>query len=172
MTNASTSDASDADTATFEELVGSFDGPMMIVTASNGRERSGCLVGFATQASIRPPRFLVMMSKANHTYGIARDAVALVVHVLHGGDEELATRFGELSGDDVDKFEGLEVLDGPGGAPVLVGVDWFGGRVLRTLDCGDHVGFLLAPHDGSARRVGEEMYGLQQAMDMEPGHPA
>ena len=160
------------DTATFEELVGSFDSPMMIVTASDGRERSGCLVGFTTQASMHPPRFLVMLSKANHTYGVARESVALVVHVLHEGDEQLAARFGELSGDDVDKFDGLEVIDGPGGAPVLVGLDWFAGRVLRSIDCGDHVGFLLAPHDGSSRRVGEATYGLQQAMDMEPGHPA
>jgi flavin reductase (DIM6/NTAB) family NADH-FMN oxidoreductase RutF len=145
---------------------------MMIVTACDGRERSGCLVGFTTQASMHPPRFLVMLSKANHTYGVARESVALVVHVLHEGDEELAERFGELSGDDVDKFEGLEVVDGPGGAPVLVGLDWFAGRVLRSIDCGDHVGFLLAPHDGSAQRAGEAQYGLQQAMDMEPGHPA
>ena len=60
----------------------------------------------------------------------------------------IAEHFGELTGDEVDKFDGLDVVEGPARAPVLVGLDWFAGRVLRTVDCGDHVGLLLAPHDG------------------------
>jgi flavin reductase (DIM6/NTAB) family NADH-FMN oxidoreductase RutF len=156
----------------FDELMASLDAPMFILTAHDGSERSGCLVGFATQVSIRPPRFLVMVSKQNHTYGVAREAAAVVVHVLRAGDEDLARHFGELTGDEVDKFEGLDVVDGPARAPVLVGLDWFAGRVLDTIDLGDHLGLLLAPHDGSATRVGEPQYGLREALDLEPGHGA
>ena len=52
-------------------LCESLDGPMAIVTAFDGRERSGCLVGFHTQCSIAPSRWIVCISKKNHTYGIA-----------------------------------------------------------------------------------------------------
>ncbi|HEV3001376.1 MAG TPA: flavin reductase, partial [Solirubrobacteraceae bacterium] len=53
------------------ELVSDLDYPMFIVTATNGRERAGCLVGFATQTSIRPGRFLVCLSEKNRTYRVA-----------------------------------------------------------------------------------------------------
>jgi flavin reductase (DIM6/NTAB) family NADH-FMN oxidoreductase RutF len=162
----------DGDTDVFEQLMASLDPPMYVLTAYDGEERSGCLVGFATQVSIQPTRFLIMISKQNHTCAVATAAPVVVVHVLRLDDAPVAQHFGELSGDDVDKFEGLDVIDGPGMAPVLVGVDWFAGRVLRTLDLGDHVGLLLAPHDGSAARTDEAQYGLRDADDLEPGHPA
>ncbi len=163
-------DAGDA--STYERLVASVDQPMLVLTASDGEERSGCLVGFATQASIRPQRHLVMVSKENHTYPIATAAPAVVVHVLRSSDGAIAEHFGALTGDEVDKFEGLDVIDGPARAPVLVGLDWFAGRVLRTVDCGDHVALLLAPHDGDAARADEPQLGIRAAEWIEPGHPA
>ncbi len=162
----------DSDTSVFDQLMSSVDHPMFVVTANDGVERSGCLVGFATQVSIRPPRFLILISKENHTYGVAMHAPAVVVHVLRAGDRELAERFGALSGDTVDKFEGVAVVEGPARAPVLVGLDWFAGRRLRSFDMGDHVGMLLAPHDGSAARAAEPCFGMQAAEAIEPGHPA
>jgi flavin reductase (DIM6/NTAB) family NADH-FMN oxidoreductase RutF len=53
--------------ATFNSLVGDLHYPMFIVTACAEGERSGCLIGFATQASIDPPRFLVGLSHQNRT---------------------------------------------------------------------------------------------------------
>jgi flavin reductase (DIM6/NTAB) family NADH-FMN oxidoreductase RutF len=161
----------DGSTDAFESIVGDIDYPMYLVTAAAADgERSGCMVGFTTQASIQPRRFMALISKENHTFGVAQDAVVLVVHLLRRGDEELAARFGETTGDQVDKFEGLAVLDGPGGTPVIEGLDWFAGRVLRTFDCGDHVAFLLAPHDGVALRGANGQLGFQDVKGMEPGH--
>lgn len=161
-----------ADHDAFDTLMDRRDSPMCIVTASADGERSGCLVGFNTQASINPRRFMPLISKKNHTYGVARRALVLAVHVLHPSDREMSERFGELTGDEVDKFAGLEVLEGPGQVPVIAGLDWFAGRVLEQIDLGDHVGFLLAPHDGSALRADEGQLGLQAVLDMEPGHEA
>ena len=53
--------------ATFNTIVGHLEYPMFIVTARFGEERLGCLVGFATQASIDPPRFAVCLSHTNRT---------------------------------------------------------------------------------------------------------
>ncbi len=165
-------DSTGGEDAVFERLVGSIDPPVFVLTAHDGTERSGCLVGFATQVSIRPPRFLAMVSKLNHTYPIAMATPAVVVHVLREGDHEVAQHFGGLTGDEVDKFAGIDVVDGPARAPVIVGLDWFAGRVLRHVDLGDHVGLLLAPHDGSAARSDQPQLGMADVGDIYPGHPA
>ena len=45
----------------FQKLVGQLDYPMFIVTTHFEGERDGCLVGFATQCSIHPPRLIVVL---------------------------------------------------------------------------------------------------------------
>jgi len=76
-------DATQATEKTFTSLVSELDYPMFIVTtvAADG-ERSGCLIGFATQISISPPRFLVGLSGKNHTYRVAQRAEHLAVHFV------------------------------------------------------------------------------------------
>jgi len=142
------------------------------VSAGGPSGPAGCLVGFSTQASIRPERHLVMLSKENRTYAVAQDSPVLIVHVLRASDHEIAEHFGSTTGDTVDKFAGLETIEGPGGVPIIAGLDWFAGRVLRQFDCGDHVAFLLATHDGSAVRADEDPLTLGEAQDIEPGHSA
>ena len=89
---------------TFNALVSELDYPMFVVTTAAGGERAGCLVGFATQSSIDPPRFLVCLSKQNRTYRVARDADLLAVHSLPADATDLAELFGGETGDRVDKF--------------------------------------------------------------------
>ncbi len=161
----------------FHDLVSSVDPPMYVVTArAEDGEPVGCLVGFATQCSIEPPRFLVCISKANHTYRPAMAASHLVVHVLRAGDGAIAERFGGTTADDLagggrEKFEGLGTSDGPGGAPVIDDLDHFAGRVVERVDCGDHVAVVLDPSGGSAEHAAEPQYGLRAASEIEPGHP-
>src|SRR5688500_11613792 len=53
-------DTGQAGTSPFARLSAKLDYPLYIVTttANDDGERSGCLIGFATQCSIHPPRFL------------------------------------------------------------------------------------------------------------------
>src|SRR3954447_16234518 len=103
---------------------------MFIVTASAADERAGCLVGFATQCSIDPLRFLVCLSDKNHTFGVAQGAEVLGVHVVPEGADALAELFGSQTGDAVDKFEQCSWRPGPGGAPILDDCgNWFAGRI-------------------------------------------
>jgi flavin reductase (DIM6/NTAB) family NADH-FMN oxidoreductase RutF len=153
-------------------LVDGLDYPMVVVTTEAAGERSGCLVGFVTQSSIDPPRFLVLLSKANHTYGVARHADRLAVHFLHEGNRHLAELFGEQTGDDVDKFARCAWTDGPGGLPVLTGTrGWFAGRVLGRLDAGDHVAHLVDVAAAAVDTPGPPLT-FQAVRDLEPGHPA
>ena len=101
--------------STFNSLVGDLDYPMFIVTACAEGERSGCLVGFATQASIDPARFLVCLSHENRTYVVGRRADLLGVHFVPADAEEVAELFGGETGDEIDKFERCSWRPGPGG---------------------------------------------------------
>lgn len=162
----------DGATEAFHRIVTDLDYPMLIVTAAAGEERAGCLVGFATQCSINPLRVAVWMSKANHTFGAARSAEGVVVHVLSAGQRGLAERFGSRTGDDEDKFAGSPWHAGPFGCPVLEEVErWFAGRVTERLDSGDH---LLLVLDVVAAEAGRGAWpgqlGFQEVKDLDPGH--
>ena len=157
----------------FEQLVGTIDYPMFIVTTVVGEHRAGCLVGFVTQCSINPPRLLVCMSKKNHTFRVAAGAESLAVHFLGPADEDLSELFGEQSGDSIDKFQRCRWKPGPGGLPILdVERGWVAARVLDRFDVNDHVAFLVEPFDGTAHDAGVSPLGFQQVRDMVPGHEA
>lgn len=133
-------------TGTFHDLTGDLEHSMLVVTAGGDRGPAGCLVGFATQCSIDPPRFAVCLSKANHTFTAAAATDVLAVHALGAGQLDLARLFGEETGDRVDKFSRCRWRRGPGGAPVLEDCpSWFAGRVLQRVDVGDHVALVLEP---------------------------
>jgi flavin reductase (DIM6/NTAB) family NADH-FMN oxidoreductase RutF len=159
-----------ADTQTFTELVRQLDYSMFIVTTAADGELGGCLVGFATQASIRPPRFLVCLSVKNRTYRIATHAEVLIVHFVPEDATELAEHFGGETGDEIDKFADVEWREGPEGAPIVTALEnWFAGRILQRLDLGDHCGFLLEPIAGQAGRS-ESPLTFHRARSIEPGH--
>lgn len=157
----------------FEQLVSLLDYPMYVVTTRAGDERSGCLVGFTSQVSIRPQRFLVGLSKRNRTYRVARQASHLAVHLLPRRHRELARLFGGQTGDEVDKFAQCRWRSGPHGLPILDdAAGWFVGAVLNRYDVGDHVAHLLEPADGHAPEAFEQLVTFSDVKDLEPGHEA
>lgn len=145
----------------FDEL----DYPMFIATVPG----DGCLIGFATQCSIDPPRFLACLSNKNRTYRLARDAGHMAVHVVPDGRMDLAELFGGETGDEVDKLERCEWEEGPGGVPLIAGCPYLVGRILRSFEVGDHAAFELdvLAVEGSARPL-----TFQQAKRIDPGHEA
>ncbi|HEY4095657.1 MAG TPA: flavin reductase family protein [Baekduia sp.] len=156
--------------APFNELVGELDFPMFIVTARAGEELAGCLVGFATQTSINPSRFLVCLSLANHTTRIAAMASHVAVHFVPDTATDLAELFGGVTGDEADKFARCDWHPGPHGLPILDACEnWFVGRVVERVDLGDHVGHLLSPEISHHGATGPE-FAFHRAQSIEPGH--
>jgi flavin reductase (DIM6/NTAB) family NADH-FMN oxidoreductase RutF len=145
---------------------------MYIVTVLGADgERDGCLIGFATQCSIHPPRFIACISKENRTFDAVRAADAIVVHFLGAEQVELAKLFGGETGDEVDKFDLCAWSEGPFGIPVLDDVPgWFAGRILERRDVGDHVAHLLEPTH-TEDRGGAVGLGFQDVKRIHPGHP-
>ncbi|MFE9109550.1 flavin reductase family protein [Streptomyces collinus] len=159
--------------AGMDEFVDRLNPEMYVVTAAAGGERAGCLVGFASQCSLRPVRFVVWLSELNHTFRVARNADLLAVHLLGREQYGLAELFGGHSGDRTDKFQDVRLREAYGGAHVLEDAPaWFVGRILTRVGGGDHIGFVLDPvewggheaHDGPLLR-------LSDAVTIDPGHP-
>ncbi|MEV2250286.1 flavin reductase family protein [Streptomyces sp. NPDC050147] len=151
------------------------DYPMYLVTAAGDEGPAGCLVGFASQCALEPPRFVVWLSRANHTYQVARDASFLGVHLLRRDQHDLAGLFGGECGERVDKFARVRWEARSGGAPVLTKCPaWWVGKIERHADWGDHVGFHLTPVEAGADPLGprEELLRLSDVSDLSPGHPA
>ncbi|HEX8771522.1 MAG TPA: flavin reductase family protein [Acidimicrobiales bacterium] len=156
----------------FAALTDELDYGMFIVTAASGDRRAGCLVGFSTQCSIDPLRYLVCLSRLNHTTSVASVAAVLAVHVVTTGARDLAELFGTNCGNEIDKFDRCEWTRGPEGVPLLSGCpDRFVGRIRSQQDLGDHVGFVLELVEVSSDAPGEPLT-FQQLRDLQPGHPA
>jgi flavin reductase (DIM6/NTAB) family NADH-FMN oxidoreductase RutF len=155
----------------FNSLMSELDYPMFIVTVAGGDgERTGCLIGFATQISIKPPRFLAGLSHKNHTYRVAQGAELLGVHFVPEDGDELAELFGGETGDEIDKFERCEWHEGPGGVPMLDELpNRFVARILERLDAGDHDALILEPL-AAERPEPEEELTFHRARRIEPGH--
>ncbi len=157
----------------FEKLVSMLDYPMFVVTTRAGEQRAGCLIGFSSQVSIGPPRFLVGLSKKNYTFRVAQDASHLAVHLLPRRHRELARLFGSETGDDTDKFARCSWRPGPHDLPILSdATGWFVGAVLNRYDLGDHVGHLLEPVAGDAPDRFDQLVTFADVRDLKPGHEA
>ena len=156
--------------AALDSFVDELDYPMFIVTAAAAGRRGGCLIGFAAQCSIDPPRFMVWLSKKNATFRLAQQTDVLAVHALSADDRALAELFGSHSTDDVDKLAQCAWTEGPGGVPVLTDVRRrFVGRIIDRPDGGDHVGFLLDPIAAESSEWSGQL-GFQSVRDIPAGH--
>ena len=155
----------------FDQLMASLDPPLVVVTTAVGEERAGCLVGFHAQSSISPHRYSLWLSKANHTYRVGLRAAHFAVHFLTTDDLSLAERFGTLTGEETDKFAGLDVETDEYGVPLLAAC---GNRVLLDRlaildDGGDHV--CLTTRARAAHSAGEfEPLRVSAATHLDPGH--
>lgn len=147
--------------------------PVFVVTARDDRAKAGCLVGFTTQISIDPLRFLIGVSKKNHTFAVAMRAKRLAVHLLRSQDEALAALFGGETEDEIDKFDRCAWQPGPDGVPILTAAaGWFSGIVIERHDFGDHMGMLLAPDSGADPASAVDVLRFSMVADLRPGHKA
>jgi flavin reductase (DIM6/NTAB) family NADH-FMN oxidoreductase RutF len=160
-------------TSAFDEVVAAMDSAMVVVTVAVEDERDGCLVGFHSQASIEPTRYVVWLSTANRTTALARRADHLGVHLLGSHQHDVAELFGGESADDSDKLVRTTWEAGPSGVPLLVACPVrFAGRITARQETdGEHVGMVLEPVDAAWETPWTPLR-LRDAIDIDPGHPA
>lgn len=155
----------------FGTLMASADPPLIVLTTAAESERAGCLVGFHTQSSITPQHYCVWLSKANHTYRVGLRAAHFAVHFLTADDLAIAEQFGTLSGEDTDKFAGIDFDLDRDGVPLLsacpnrMSLE----RIALLDDGGDHV--CLTTRARSAHAGGSfEPLRVSSATHLVPGH--
>lgn len=157
----------------FDDFVGLLDYPMFVVTVRADGRTAGCLVGFATQASIDPPTFLVGLSGQNRTTSIARTATHLAVHLVPREQLAVAELFGGETGDDTDKFARCDWHEGPERLPILESaLAWFVGKITQRFDMGDHIGHLLEPVAGGIVDADRRPVFFADVKGLDPGHGA
>jgi flavin reductase (DIM6/NTAB) family NADH-FMN oxidoreductase RutF len=117
-----------------------------VVTTIHDGRRDGCFVGFVAPCSLHPLRLLVCTSHENLTHALIERSGVLAVHIVGREQAEWVTHFGEQSGRETDKLAGLAWHDGVTGVPILdEALGWIEGRVIASLDCGDHTARLVEP---------------------------
>jgi len=155
-----------------EAVFAALDYPMAVATVRRGAAQAGCLVGFHTQCSINPARYMVCISLANRTARVARRAAALAVHFLSTSDTALAHVFGEETGDDVDKFAQCAWDPGPFELPLIRHTgSWLAGPIVERRVLGDHQALIIDAQCGGGRPPGEQLR-YTDVKDFRPGHPA
>ncbi|WP_101952885.1 flavin reductase family protein [Mycobacterium sp. 3519A] len=161
------------DAAVYEKFARQLNYSMFIITTSAGAGLAGCLVGFASEISIHPPRFMAGLSVRNYTFEVAQRARHLAVHTVARSQRGLVELFGGLTGDEVNKFQRCSWHEGPHGMPILDdAAGWFVGQIVRRIVLGDHVGYVLTPVAGQVDNACEELVTLADVRDLTPGHEA
>ena len=157
-----------------EEFSEKVDGPLLIVTTVAGDHRSGCVVGYWTKCSVTPPRFLVCISKKNHTFKVAMQADTLALHLVPSSEVDIVRLFGSETGDEIDKFSRCRWRTGPGGVPILEACPSHAVcNILDRTDVGDHVALITSPievNDGPEDDIFTHNMALERSV--KPGHPA
>jgi flavin reductase (DIM6/NTAB) family NADH-FMN oxidoreductase RutF len=116
----------------------------------------------------------VWLSKANHTYRLAREARALAVHWLAPRNRDLAVAAGSVSlDDDPQKMRRVRWHPGPEGAPIL---DDAPGGVVGLIehrhDDGDHMCFVLTPVAAWRNDDLHDVLRFTDVRTIDPGHEA
>ncbi|NGY05694.1 flavin reductase family protein [Solimonas terrae] len=111
--------ASGFDARAFRSALGSFTTGVTIVTT---RDRDGAPVGITANSfnsvSLDPPMVLWSLARSARSLASFANATHWAVHILSAQQEALSNRFAKSGSD---KFAGLAVEAGHGGAPLLAG---------------------------------------------------
>jgi flavin reductase (DIM6/NTAB) family NADH-FMN oxidoreductase RutF len=117
-----------------------------VVTSAHKGRHDGCFISYIAPCSMSPFRLLVMTSHETLTNQLVEQSRVVAVHPIARGQENLVLLFGRTSGRQEDKFASLTWRPGQTGAPILSGgLGYIEGRVIDSMDCGDHTARLVEP---------------------------
>ena len=125
----------------FRNALGTFVTGVTIVTARDGGGNpAGLTANSFNSVSLDPPMVLWSLSLASGSLPVFREAESWAVHVLAADQQAMSNRFATPG---ADKFAGLDLADGPEGAPLIEGcAARFGCSARFEYEGGDHAIFL------------------------------
>ena len=145
------------DPLAFRNALGSFATGVTIVTA---RDVDGVPVGLTANSfnsvSLDPPMVLWSLSLNSGSLPVFRDTDSWAVHILAADQQDMSDRFATPA---IDRFAGLDLIDGPEGAPLIPGcAARFGCRARFEYEGGDHAIFLGEVMDFDRREAEPLIY--------------
>ena len=119
-------------------------GLYMLSSKAEGKA-GGCIINTVMQVTSKPLRITITVNKANHTHDLIQASGVFAVSLLsQDAPFSLFQHFGFQSGRDVDKFQGMPVLEDENGVPHLTwaACGYLSCKVVSSMDLGTHTQFL------------------------------
>jgi len=109
----------------FREVMGRFASGVTLVTTVDRDRLFGTTASAVTSLSLDPPMLLTCLNSSSATGQAIASRRLFAVNILGEDHSDLAVRFATR---DIDKFKGVEIVDGLDGLPLLAGA-------IATLEC-------------------------------------
>ncbi len=114
-----------------------------VLGTRRGREMTAMTAAWVSQVCDRPPCVAVAMRDDRYTHGVVLESGTFSLSVLRDDQLDVATYFGETSGEYHDKLHGVPYGQSPGGSPILLDcLAYLDCKVLDTARAGDHTVFI------------------------------
>ena len=114
-----------------------------IVSTKKDEAVNGLTVTWATRTSMIPPLVAIAVGHHHHSFHMIKEGKVFCVNVIGEEHKELAMKFGEVSGKDDDKFEGVKYTPGKTGCPILKDcIAYVECKVIDSMVTGDHTMFI------------------------------
>jgi len=126
------------------QALGRVIGSLCVLTARKGggvSALSGAMVAsWVSQASFSPPGFTVAVAKDRAVEGLLHVGDSCALNILASGRETGPMKqFLQPFPPGADRFAGREVIESPGGQPLLPeALAWIEAKVRQRMECGDH----------------------------------
>jgi flavin reductase (DIM6/NTAB) family NADH-FMN oxidoreductase RutF/rubredoxin len=118
---------------------------LYIVSSGDKKSGNGFISNTVFQVTAEPIRVAACCSKNNYSAEFIKKTGAFAVSVLHKDTApEIFGRFGYKSGKDIDKLDGMKVIYGETGVPIVLNdcIAYIECRVVQTTDVGTHLIFI------------------------------
>jgi flavin reductase (DIM6/NTAB) family NADH-FMN oxidoreductase RutF len=118
---------------------------LYIVSSGDKQSGNGFISNTVFQVTSDPIKFAACCNKDNFTSDFIKKTGSFAVSILHKETEsEIFGRFGYKSGKDFDKLEGMNVIYGKTGVPIVLNdcIAWLEFRVEQIMDVGTHLIFI------------------------------
>jgi flavin reductase (DIM6/NTAB) family NADH-FMN oxidoreductase RutF/rubredoxin len=118
---------------------------LYIVSSGDSSHGNGYISNTVFQITADPSRFAVASNKKNFTTGLISKHKAFSISVLEQETApDILGRFGFKSGRDINKMEGMSVVYGETGVPIVLNsaVAYMECRVVESIDTGTHILFI------------------------------
>ncbi|MBF2035789.1 MAG: diflavin flavoprotein [Leptolyngbyaceae cyanobacterium T60_A2020_046] len=123
-----------------EQTIGRLVGSLCVVTLRRGEVSGAMLASWVSQATFNPPGFTVAVAKDRALEAWMYPGSQFVLNILAEGQHLGPMKhFLKPFAPGENRFEGIEVFDADGGAPVLqMAIAYLECEVTHRMECGDH----------------------------------